>query len=78
MRRSRRFAPSAGSVRAVIDTNVLVSGKLWHGAPHALLDRVRTGAVTLVSSTTQIAAFAAVIRRPNFAVILDRSGADPC
>ena len=28
-------------MRAVIDTNVLVSGLLWHGAPHALLDEVR-------------------------------------
>jgi predicted nucleic acid-binding protein len=37
-------------VRAIIDTNVLLSGLLWHGPPHTLLDRVRDGTVTLISS----------------------------
>ena len=37
-------------MRAVIDTNVLVAGLLWHGAPHVLLERVRDGALGLVSS----------------------------
>jgi predicted metalloprotease with PDZ domain len=30
-------------VRAVIDKNVLVSGLLWHGAPHMLLARRKAG-----------------------------------
>ena len=35
--------PSDG-VRAVIDTNVLLSGLLWRGTPHALIQQIRTGA----------------------------------
>lgn len=42
---------SADSVlRVVIDTNVLLSGLLWHGAPHVLLEHVRAGTLGLVSS----------------------------
>lgn len=42
-------------MRIVIDTNVLVSGVLWHGAPHALLEQVRNDAATLVTSPVPIA-----------------------
>ena len=37
-------------MRAVFDTNVLLSGLLWHGQPHALLEQVRTGKLAIVSS----------------------------
>lgn len=37
-------------MRAVIDTNVLLSGLLWRGAPHELLEQVRNGELTLISS----------------------------
>ncbi len=37
-------------MRAVIDTNVLVSGLFWHGPPHILLEHVRNGALDLISS----------------------------
>lgn len=53
--------PNGGNVRAVVDTNVLLSGLLWHGAPHALLEQVRTGALTLVSSPALLAELAGVI-----------------
>jgi GH15 family glucan-1,4-alpha-glucosidase len=35
--------PSADDVRAVVDTNVLLSGLFWSGSPHALLEQVRAG-----------------------------------
>jgi predicted nucleic acid-binding protein len=38
-------------VRAVIDTNVLISGLLWHGPPHRLIERVRLGEVTFIGSS---------------------------
>lgn len=60
-------------VRAIIDTNLLVSGMFWHGAPHALLDQVRSGALTLVSSPALVAEFARVLSRPKFDVVLQRS-----
>ena len=37
-------------MRAVIDTNVLLSGLLWHGQPHPMLKHVRAGTLAMVSS----------------------------
>ena len=65
---------SADSVlRVVIDTNVLLSGLLWHGAPHVLLEHVRAGTLGLVSSPAILAELAIVLARPKFEVILARS-----
>jgi uncharacterized protein len=60
-------------VRAIIDTNVLVSGLLWHGNPHALIAHVRAGTVTLISSPALLAELTEVLARPKFDVILLRS-----
>lgn len=60
-------------MRAVIDTNVLVSGLLWHGAPHALLAQVRAGRLILVSSPALLAELENVIGRAKFDAILTRS-----
>ena len=42
-------------MRAVIDTNVLLSGLLWRGAPHALIKHVQAGALAMVSSPALLA-----------------------
>ena len=60
-------------MRAVIDTNVLIAGLLWHGPPHALLTLVRDGVVGLVSSPTLLAELTHVLGRPKFDVVLQRS-----
>jgi uncharacterized protein len=60
-------------VRAVIDTNVLLSGLLWHGQPHMLLEHVRTGTLAMVSSPLLLAELADVIGRAKFDAILVRS-----
>jgi putative PIN family toxin of toxin-antitoxin system len=60
-------------VRAVIDTNVLLSGLLWHGQPHRLLEHVRDGALAMVSSPALLAELADVIGRAKFDAILVRS-----
>jgi uncharacterized protein len=60
-------------VRAIIDTNVLLSGLLRHGTPHTLLDRVRDGTVTLVSSPVLLAELAEVLEQPKFDAVLVRS-----
>jgi uncharacterized protein len=57
-------------MRAVIDTNVLVSALLWGGTPRALLDQVRNSTVTLISSPALLAELARVLERPKFEVIL--------
>jgi putative PIN family toxin of toxin-antitoxin system len=60
-------------VRAVIDTNVLLSGLLWHGQPHMLLEHVRAGTLAMVSSPALLAELADVIGRPKFDAILVRA-----
>lgn len=60
-------------MRAVLDTNVLLSGLLWHGAPHALLERLREGTLSLISSPALLAELTRVIGRAKFDVILART-----
>lgn len=60
-------------MRVVIDTNVLIAGILWRGPPHALLEHVRAGTVSLVSSPALLAELADVIRRAKFDAILVRT-----
>jgi putative PIN family toxin of toxin-antitoxin system len=69
--------PSAGDVRAVVDTNVLLSGLFWRGRPHALMEQVRGGTLTLISSPALLAELAEVMNRPKFQLILARSNTDP-
>lgn len=59
---------------AVIDTNVLLSGLLWHGAPHVLIVHVRGGVLGLVTSPALLTEFARVLARPKFNPILRRAG----
>lgn len=54
-------------MRAVIDTNVLLSGLPWRGAPHALIEHVQAGTLAMVSSP---ALLAEVISRAKFDEIL--------
>jgi putative PIN family toxin of toxin-antitoxin system len=69
--------PSAGDVRAVVDTNVLLSGFFWRGRPHALIEQARVGTLTLISSPALLAELAEVMNRPKFQAILVRSNTDP-
>jgi putative PIN family toxin of toxin-antitoxin system len=64
-------------VRAVIDTNVLIAGLLWRGPPHALLEQVRAGTVSMVSSLVLLGELADVIGRPKFDAILARTNTSP-
>jgi putative PIN family toxin of toxin-antitoxin system len=68
--------PSAGDVRAVVETNVLLSGLFWRGKPHAVVEQVRAGALSLISSPGLLAELAEVMNRPKFEEILARSNAD--
>jgi putative PIN family toxin of toxin-antitoxin system len=60
-------------VRAVIDTNVLVAALLWRGPPHALLEHVRAGTLSMVSSPALLAELADVIGRAKFDAILAKT-----
>jgi uncharacterized protein len=60
-------------MRAVLDTNVLLAGLLWRGPPYALLEQVRSGALTFISSPELLAELAEVLARPKFDAIVSRS-----
>jgi len=61
-------------VRAVFDTNVLISAHFWHGAPNLLFAEIRNWNIRLVISPELMAEFAAVIGRAKFDPILQRTG----
>lgn len=52
---------------------MLIAGLLWRGPPHMLLEHVRDGAVSLISSPTLLAELADVLGRAKFAAILTRT-----
>jgi putative PIN family toxin of toxin-antitoxin system len=55
---------------------VLLSGLLWRGTPHRLIEAVRAGALTLITSPALLAELDQVVRRPKFHAILARSRTD--
>ena len=67
---------SASDVRAGVDTNVLLSALFRRGRPHVLMEQVRAGALSLISSPALLAELAEVMNRPKFQVILARSNID--
>jgi predicted nucleic acid-binding protein len=50
-----------------------VTAFFWHGPPHRLLEQVREGSLTLLSSPALIAELTEVIAREKFDAILIRS-----
>lgn len=59
-------------MRAVIDTNVLLAGLLWHGPPHSLLQHVRSGQLAMLLSPELLDELSEVLARPKFDAILAR------
>lgn len=64
-------------MRVVIDTNVLVSGLLWRGPPHTVIEYIRDGTLTFVTSPALLAEFDDVIHRPKFRTILSKCRITP-
>lgn len=61
-------------MRIVIDTNVLVSGLLWHGPSRGLWNQVLNAQAELFTTQVLLDEFAEVIARPKFIDILERAG----
>lgn len=61
-------------VRAVADTNTVVSGFLWKGAPRALLAAAKAGTIVLYTSDALLAELADVLARAKFAERVAASG----
>ena len=60
-------------MRVVADTNTVVSGLLWTGAPRALLDAARAGRISLYTSAALLAELIDVLPRTQFAKRLSAS-----
>lgn len=58
----------------VLDTNTVVSGSLWSGAPRQMLGLARNGVITLFTSPELLAELADVLRREKFAQRLEQAG----
>ena len=56
--------------RAVLDTNVIVSGLGWHGAPAAILDAVSDDRLVLVTSAALLAELRRVLEYPRLAKVI--------
>ncbi len=56
-------AGQADPLKLVVDTNVLVSGLLWSGAPRRLIEEIIAGNAELVTSVSILAELDDVLRR---------------
>lgn len=63
--------------RAVVDTNVLVSGFGWSGPPAAVVDAVLAGRIQLVTSPPLLEELRRVLSYPRLAVVVARTGLTP-
>lgn len=61
-------------MRAVADTNIIVSGLLWHGPSRTLLEAARFGAIALYTSDVLMAELLDVLPRAKFANKVTASG----
>ena len=61
-------------MRVVADTNTLVSGLLWQGAPRRLVDAAQEGLVHFVTSQALIDELKRVLARPKFAARMKHVG----
>jgi putative PIN family toxin of toxin-antitoxin system len=61
-------------MNVVLDTNTVVSGSLWSGAPRQVLDLARSSVIMLFTSPDLLAELADVLRREKFAHRLEQAG----
>jgi putative PIN family toxin of toxin-antitoxin system len=59
--------PNAPRVKLLVDTNTLVSGTLWTGAPSRLIEAIEQQRANLVLSAALLAEFGDVVGRQEFA-----------
>jgi putative PIN family toxin of toxin-antitoxin system len=57
----------------VLDTNTVISGLLWKGAPRQILDLARSGTITLFTSPALLAELSDVLAREKFSVRLEQA-----
>jgi putative PIN family toxin of toxin-antitoxin system len=60
-------------MNVVLDTNTVISGLFWKGAPRQVLDLARSGVITLYTSPALLAELADVLGREKFAQRLEQA-----
>jgi uncharacterized protein len=61
-------------MRVIADTNVIVSGLFWRGAPRQVLEAAHSGAIEIFSSISLMAELRDVLGRGKFAQRLEAAG----
>jgi putative PIN family toxin of toxin-antitoxin system len=61
-------------MRLLLDTNVVVSGLLWNGAPAQLIDAARRDEVELCMCRRLLAELARILQRIKFAKVIAAGG----
>lgn len=64
-------------MRAVLDTNIVVSGLLWRAAPRQVLDAARDKRITLHTSSVLLDELAEVLSRPHLTSVIAANRASP-
>src|SRR5437763_8241709 len=65
-----------GAVKAVVDTNVLISGLLWRGNPSRILDAILENRFELCLTEELLAELSDVLQRPRLAKQVAERGLD--
>jgi uncharacterized protein len=60
-------------MKVVLDTNTVISGLFWKGAPRQVLDLARNGVITLFTSPELLAELADVLGREKFVKKLEQA-----
>jgi uncharacterized protein len=60
-------------MKVVLDTNTVISGLFWKGAPRQVLDLARNGVITLFTNPELLAELADVLGREKFAQRLEQA-----
>ena len=60
-------------MKIVLDTNTVLSGLLWHGAPRRLLDLARSEKITLYTSVEMLSELDEILHREKFSLRLARA-----
>jgi putative PIN family toxin of toxin-antitoxin system len=60
-------------MKVVLDTNTIISGLFWNGAPRQVLDMAHDGLIDLYTSIDLLAELADVLSREKFSKQLDES-----
>ena len=64
-------------MRAVLDTNVVVSGLIWKASPRQVLDAARDKRLTLYTSSALLDELAEVLSRAHLAPLIDADDVSP-